>query len=92
MTITKVFALELVKHNIQVNAILPGTTNTGMAEAAMANPEWTRMITEGIPMKRLGHTKDLLGAVLYFSSSDSESGIWVDWSSHAHVHRVGGRL
>jgi NAD(P)-dependent dehydrogenase (short-subunit alcohol dehydrogenase family) len=72
LTITKVFALELVQYNIQVNAVLPGTTNTGMAEAAMANPEWTRMITEGIPMKRLGHTKDLLGAVLYFASSDSD--------------------
>ena len=72
LTITKVCALELVQHNIQVNAILPGTTNTGMAEAAMANPEWTRMITEGIPMKRLGNTRDLLGAVLYFASSDSD--------------------
>ena len=72
LTITKVFALELVQYNIQVNAVLPGTTNTGMAEAAMANPEWTRRITEGIPMKRLGYTKDLLGAVLYFASSDSD--------------------
>jgi NAD(P)-dependent dehydrogenase (short-subunit alcohol dehydrogenase family) len=38
----------------------------------MVNPEWTRQITEGIPMKRLGETKDLLGAVLYFASSDSD--------------------
>jgi NAD(P)-dependent dehydrogenase (short-subunit alcohol dehydrogenase family) len=72
LTITKVFALELAKYNIQVNAILPGTTNTGMAKAAMANPDWTRQITEGIPMKRLGETRDLLGAVLYFASSDSD--------------------
>jgi NAD(P)-dependent dehydrogenase (short-subunit alcohol dehydrogenase family) len=72
LTITKVFALELANHNIQVNAVLPGTTNTGMAKAAMANPDWTRQITEGIPMKRLGETRDLLGAVLYFASSDSD--------------------
>jgi NAD(P)-dependent dehydrogenase (short-subunit alcohol dehydrogenase family) len=72
LTMTKVFALELAPSNIQVNAVLPGTTNTGMAEAAMANPEWTRQITSGIPMKRLGETKDLLGAVLYFASSDSD--------------------
>jgi len=71
LTMTRVFALELADYNVQVNAILPGTTNTGMAEAAMADPEWTRQITEGIPMKRLGETNDLLGAVLYFSSSDS---------------------
>lgn len=72
LPITRVFALELAESNVQVNAILPGTTDTGMAKAAMADPEWTRQITSGIPMKRLGRTKDLLGAVLYFASSDSD--------------------
>jgi NAD(P)-dependent dehydrogenase (short-subunit alcohol dehydrogenase family) len=72
LPITRVFALELAAHNIQVNAILPGTTDTGMAKAAMADPNWTRQITAGIPMKRLGRTKDLLGAVLYFASEDSD--------------------
>ncbi len=72
LTMTRVFALELAGDNVQINAVLPGTTNTGMAEAAMADPEWTRQITEGIPMKRLGETRDLLGAVLYFASLDSD--------------------
>jgi NAD(P)-dependent dehydrogenase (short-subunit alcohol dehydrogenase family) len=72
LPVTLVFALELARYNIQVNAILPGTTNTGMAKAAMADPEWTRQITEGIPMKRLGKTRDLLGAVIFFASSESD--------------------
>jgi NAD(P)-dependent dehydrogenase (short-subunit alcohol dehydrogenase family) len=72
LPVTLVFALELARYNIQVNAILPGTTNTGMAKAAMADPEWTRQITEGIPMKRLGETRDLLGAVIFFASSESD--------------------
>jgi NAD(P)-dependent dehydrogenase (short-subunit alcohol dehydrogenase family) len=72
LTMTKVFALELAPYNVQVNAILPGTTDTGMAKAAMVDPNWTKQITEGIPMKRLGRTKDLLGAVLFFASSDSD--------------------
>ena len=72
LPITRVFALELASYNIQVNAILPGTTDTGMAKAAMADPEWTRQITAGIPMGRLGRTQDLLGAVLYFASDDSD--------------------
>jgi NAD(P)-dependent dehydrogenase (short-subunit alcohol dehydrogenase family) len=71
LPITRVFALELAPYNIQVNAILPGTTDTGMAKAAMADPEWTRQVTAGIPMGRLGRTQDLLGAVLYFASDDS---------------------
>jgi 2-deoxy-D-gluconate 3-dehydrogenase len=72
LTMTKVFALELVDSNIQVNAILPGTTDTGMAAEASKDPEWKRQVTESIPMKRLGRTTDLLGAVLYFASSDSD--------------------
>jgi NAD(P)-dependent dehydrogenase (short-subunit alcohol dehydrogenase family) len=31
LTMTRVFALELAGDNVQVNSILPGTTNTGMA-------------------------------------------------------------
>jgi gluconate 5-dehydrogenase len=72
LTMTKVFALELSPHNIQVNAILPGTTDTGMAKAAMADPNWTKQVLAGIPMKRLGRTRDLLGAVLYFATEDSD--------------------
>ena len=71
LTMTKVFALEFCSSNIQVNAILPGTTDTGMAKQAMVDPEWTRQVTQGIPMGRLGKTGDLLGAVLYFASDDS---------------------
>ena len=72
LPITRVFALELAAHNVQVNAVLPGTTDTGMAKAAMADPAWTKQIMEGIPMKRLGRTRDLLGAVLFFASQDSD--------------------
>ncbi|MBM3710492.1 MAG: SDR family oxidoreductase, partial [Actinobacteria bacterium] len=71
LTMTRVFALELCPANIQVNAILPGTTDTGMAKRAMVDPEWTKQVTQGIPMGRLGKTEELLGAVLFFASDDS---------------------
>jgi 2-deoxy-D-gluconate 3-dehydrogenase len=72
LPMTRVFALELVNYNIQVNAILPGTTDTGMAAEAAKDPKWRSQVTESIPMKRLGKTTDLLGALLYFASSDSD--------------------
>jgi len=72
LPITRVFALELCKWNVQVNAVLPGTTDTGMAKLAMADPNWTRQVTQSIPMGRLGMTDELLGAVLYFASDDSK--------------------
>jgi NAD(P)-dependent dehydrogenase (short-subunit alcohol dehydrogenase family) len=65
LTMSRVFALELCTSNIQVNSILPGTTDTGMAKQAMENPEWTRQVIQGIPMGRLGKTDDLLGALLF---------------------------
>lgn len=71
LTMTKVFALELCPSNIQVNAILPGTTDTGMAKQAMEDPEWAKQVIQSIPMGRLGKTDDLLGAVFFFASDDS---------------------
>lgn len=71
LTMSKVFALELCTYNIQVNSILPGTTDTGMAKKAMENPEWIKTVIQDIPMGRLGKTEDLLGALLYFASDDS---------------------
>lgn len=71
LTITRSFALELMDWNIQVNAVVPGTTSTGMAERAMQNPDFKRLVVDPIPMGRLGDPKELLGAVLFFSSDDS---------------------
>jgi len=71
LTITRSFALELMQWNIQVNAVVPGTTSTGMAERAMKDPEFKRKVVDPIPMGRLGDPKELLGAVLYFATDDS---------------------
>jgi 3-oxoacyl-[acyl-carrier protein] reductase len=71
LTITRSFALELMQWNIQVNAVVPGTTSTGMAERAMKDPEFKKKVVDPIPMGRLGDPKELLGAVLYFATDDS---------------------
>lgn len=71
LTITRSLALELLPWNIQVNAVVPGTTSTGMAERAMRNPDFKRQVVDPIPMGRLGDPAELLGAVLYFSTADS---------------------
>jgi len=71
LTITRSFALELLDWNIQVNAVVPGTTSTGMAARAMKDPNFKKQVVDPIPMGRLGDPKELLGAVLYFASEDS---------------------
>lgn len=71
LSLTRAMALELAPHNIQVNAILPGTTETPMAADALANPETRAQLTSGIPLGRLGKPDDHVGAVLYFASEES---------------------
>lgn len=71
LSLTRAMALELAPHNIQVNAILPGTTETPMAADALANPKTRAQLTSGIPLGRLGKPEDHVGAVLYFASEES---------------------
>ena len=70
-TITRSFAAELMDWNIQVNAVVPGTTNSGMAERTMRDPDFKKRVVETIPVGRLGWPEELFGAVLYFASDDS---------------------
>lgn len=71
LSLTRAMALELAPYNIQVNAILPGTTETPMSAEALANPEIRAQLTSGIPLGRLGRPEDHVGAVLYFASEES---------------------
>lgn len=88
---TKALAMELVEHNIRVNAIMPGYIMTPMVEgmAKETNPNNPEKVVEGIaigiPMKRLG-TIEELGELTAFLASDESSyitgqGIVIDGGS-----------
>jgi 3-oxoacyl-[acyl-carrier protein] reductase len=66
---TKVWARELGRHNIRVNAVAPGFTAT---EMVMQMPE---KILEGMrartPLGRLGETRDIANAYLFLSSDEA---------------------
>jgi 2-deoxy-D-gluconate 3-dehydrogenase len=70
--LTKAFANEWAKHNINVNAIAPGYFATNNTKALQADETRNRQILERIPAGRWGDPGDLAGAVVFLSSAASD--------------------
>jgi 2-hydroxycyclohexanecarboxyl-CoA dehydrogenase len=70
---SKTLARELARHNINVNVVCPGPTETALLKSAMADrPKVLEAMARSIPMRRLGQPQDLAGAVAFFVSADSD--------------------
>ncbi len=69
--LTKVLALELVSHNIRVNAIAPGVVRTELERHVWSNPELLKRTESGIPMGRLADPGDIVGAALFLACDSS---------------------
>lgn len=69
--ITKNFANELGKYNIQVNAIAPGYIAAGNSEEIIHDKEIYERFLSGIPAGRWGEPADLQGIAVFLSSSAS---------------------
>lgn len=70
--LTKAFANEWAKNNINVNAIAPGYMATNNTTALRADENRNRQILERIPAERWGTPEDLQGAVVFLSSAASD--------------------
>jgi 2-deoxy-D-gluconate 3-dehydrogenase len=70
--LTKAFANEWAKHNINVNAIAPGYMATNNTAALRADETRNRQIMERIPAGRWGTPDDLAGAAVFLSSAASD--------------------
>jgi len=69
--LTRVLALELGKHGITANAILPGAIHTGMTDASFANPDIAAVWARKSPLKRLGQPIDVARLALFLASEES---------------------
>ena len=67
--LTRSLAIELGPHNITINAIAPGFTDT---EASRSIADVTKYDVSRTPLNRLQQPKDLLGACIFFASDDSD--------------------
>jgi NAD(P)-dependent dehydrogenase (short-subunit alcohol dehydrogenase family) len=68
--LTHVLAMELARHRILVNAIAPGYVETDFNRAFFQTEAGKALIAR-IPLKRLGQTEDLDGALLFLASPAS---------------------
>jgi NAD(P)-dependent dehydrogenase (short-subunit alcohol dehydrogenase family) len=67
--LTKVMALELARHNVQVNVICPGYFLTDINKAFFESERGKRYIKERIPLKRLGKLEEIESTIIYLSSA-----------------------
>lgn len=67
---TQGLALELGRHNINVNAIGPGIIDTPMA-AGDVEAEFRKSLINRIPLRRIGTPRDIADAAVFLSSDEA---------------------
>ena len=72
---SKTLAREHARHNITVNVVCPGPTDTALFDdykKGAGNPEkLEEAFRRSIPLGRIGQPQDLPGAILFFASDDA---------------------
>jgi NAD(P)-dependent dehydrogenase (short-subunit alcohol dehydrogenase family) len=69
--LTRTLALELGKHGVTANAVLPGAIMTGMTEASFANPANAEVWAKKSVLRRLGAPIDVARVALFLVSDDA---------------------
>ena len=69
--LTRTLALELGKHGVTANAILPGAILTGMTARNFAKAEIADVWARKSPLKRLGQPADIAALALFLASDEA---------------------
>jgi NAD(P)-dependent dehydrogenase (short-subunit alcohol dehydrogenase family) len=65
---TRVLAIEWAPHNIRVNAIAPGSTQTESRQRSLTDPVRRELMLSRIPLRRFGTPEEMAGAIRYLAS------------------------
>jgi NAD(P)-dependent dehydrogenase (short-subunit alcohol dehydrogenase family) len=71
LSLTKTLALEWAKHNIRVNAIIPGVSFTAQPLEATTPEELLERGKATIPLGRVGYPDDMAGLAAFLVSADA---------------------
>jgi NAD(P)-dependent dehydrogenase (short-subunit alcohol dehydrogenase family) len=70
--LTKAWAVEWARYNIQVNAIAPGYIYTDLTQDRLNDEKFKQKMLTRIPAGRFGKIEDLIGAVTFLASNASD--------------------
>jgi len=70
--LTRTWAVEWSRYNIQVNSVAPAYILTDINKDQLSNEKFLEKILGRIPAGRIGEHKDLLGAIVFLSSASSD--------------------
>lgn len=68
---TRNIALEWARHNIRVNCISPGMLETDMMRQTLSDEKMTGVLLKNTPLRKVGQTNDVVGAVIFLASKAS---------------------
>jgi len=71
LAMTRALAVELARHGITANAILPGWIATDMTAARVGDPKFEGAVLPRIPLRRWGTGDDFAGIAAYLASDAS---------------------
>lgn len=71
VSIVKALAVELARHGIRANALLPGWVETPMTAPAFANEKFVANVMPRMPGRRWGTPEDFAGIAVYLASPAS---------------------
>lgn len=72
ISLTQSLALEWAQHGVRMNAIAPHYLETDLTKGLRDSKKVHDAILKQIPMKRLGKTIDVIGAIVYLGSDASQ--------------------
>jgi NAD(P)-dependent dehydrogenase (short-subunit alcohol dehydrogenase family) len=86
LSLTRSIAREFGALGIRANAICPAMIDTPMLDGI--SEERLQSIVEGIPLKRIGSTREMAGACLYLASdlAGFVTGATLDVNGGTHIH------